>query len=82
MKLATLYKITLDELVYKPLREAQAEEFTSDSNKICGVLDVGENGTITLPESLMEMFDIKPDGKLLLLADRREGIALVKCSQF
>ena len=34
MKLATLYKITLDELVYKPLSEANAGEFSSDENKI------------------------------------------------
>ena len=82
MKLATLYKITLDELVYKPLREAQAEEISSDGNKICGVLDISEEGNIALPEPLMKMFDLHPGDKVLLLADRREGIALVKCSQF
>ena len=82
MKLASLYKITLDELVYKPLREAQAEEFATDGNKICGVLDIGEDNSITLPEPLMEMFDLQAGGKVLLLADRREGIAIVKCSLF
>jgi hypothetical protein len=30
----------------------------------------------------MEMFDMKAGDKVLLLADRREGIAIVKCSQF
>ena len=82
MKLATLYKITLDELVYKPLRDAQLNEFSSDGNKICGILDIAENGTIHLPGSLMEMFDMKIGDKVLLLADKREGIAIVKCSQF
>ena len=82
MKLATLYKITLDELVYKPLSEAKAGEFSSDKNKICGILNIDENGAINLPESLMEMFDMKTGDKVLLLADRREGIAIVKCSQF
>jgi DNA-binding XRE family transcriptional regulator len=82
MKLATLYKITLDELVYKPLSEAKAGEFSSDKNKICGILKIDENGVINLPESLMEMFDMKTGDKVLLLADRREGIAIVKCSQF
>lgn len=82
MKLATLYKVSLDELVYKPLREALSNEVSSDINKICGVLDIEENGVIKLPVSLMEMFDIKAGDKVLLLADRREGIALVKCSQF
>jgi DNA-binding XRE family transcriptional regulator len=82
MKLATLYKITLDELVYKPLKEAQMNEYSSGGNKICGVLDVAENGAVYLPEVLLEMFDMKVGDKVLLLADRREGIAIVKCSQF
>ena len=82
MKLATLYKITLDELVYKPLSEAEAGKFSSDSNKICGMLEIDENCAIGLPKILMEMFDMKMGDKVLLLADRREGIAIVKCSQF
>ena len=82
MKLATLYKITLDELVYKPLSEIQTSKFSSDQNKICGILDIDENCAINLPEPLMEMFDMKAGDKVLLLADRREGIAIVKCSQF
>ena len=82
MKLATLYKISLDELVYKPLREAQTGEFSPGGNKICGILEITENGAINLPECLMEMFDMKTGDKVLLLADSREGIAIVKCSQF
>ena len=82
MKLATLYKITLDELVYKPLRDAQLNEFSTDGNKICGILYIAENSTIHLPDSLKEMFDMKTGDKVLLLADKREGIAIVKCSQF
>jgi len=82
MKLATLYKITLDELVYKPLSEAKAGEFSSDENKICGILEINENGAVHLPEVLMKMFDMKTGDKVLVLADRREGIAIVKCSQF
>jgi bifunctional DNA-binding transcriptional regulator/antitoxin component of YhaV-PrlF toxin-antitoxin module len=45
-------------------------------------LDIAENGTIHLPGALMEMFDMKIGDKVLLLADKREGIAIVKCSQF
>ena len=82
MKLATLYKITLDELVYKPLSEAKAGEFSSDENKICGILEINENGAVHLPKVLMKMFDMKTGDKVLVLADRREGIAIVKCSQF
>lgn len=82
VKLATLFKISLDELVNKPLREAQVNDFSTGENKICGVLDLTEEGTITLPKLVMEMFNIHPGEKILLLADRKQGIAIVKCSQF
>ena len=74
--------LILDELVYKPLSEAKAGEFSSGENKICGILEIHENGAVHLPEVLLEMFDMKTGDKVLVLADRREGIAIVKCSQF
>ena len=46
MKLASLYKISLDELVNKPMREIQNSDFLSLDNKIGGVIDVSEEGTI------------------------------------
>ena len=82
MKLSSLYKISLDELVNKPLREVESDEFTSTDNKICGVLDISEEGTIRIPATVMEMFDLHPGERVLLLADRKQGIAMVKCSQF
>lgn len=82
VKLATLFKISLDELVNKPLRDAQVNDFSTGENKICGILDLSEEGTITFPKPVMEMFNIKPGEKILLLADRKQGIAIVKCSQF
>ena len=36
----------------------------------------------TIPEPVLEMFDIHPGEKIMLLADKRQGMALVKCSQF
>ena len=82
MKLASLFKLSLDELVNKPLSEIDTDSFTVKDDKICGVLDIAEDGTIIMPEIILDMFDIKPGSKLLLLADKREGIALVKCSHF
>lgn len=82
MKLSSLYKISLDELVNKPLREVESDDFTSTDNKICGVLDISEKGTIRIPAPVMEMFDLHPGERVLLLADRKQGIAMVKCSQF
>ena len=82
MKLASLYKVSLDELGNKPMREIQNRDFWSLDNKIGGVIDVSEEGTIRIPDTVLEMFDIHPGEKVLLLADKKQGIALIKCSYF
>ena len=82
VKLASLYKISLDELVHRPLKNQVNNDFISENGRICGVLEVSENSTIRLPESVMDLFDIHCGNKVLLLADQKQGIALVKCSQF
>ena len=82
MKLASLYKVSLDELVNKPMREIQNSDFLSLDYKIGGVIDMSEEGTIRIPDTVLEMFDIHPGEKVLLLADKKQGIALIKCSYF
>ena len=82
VKLARLYKISLDELVNKPLWAAEVNDLSGGEHKVCGVLEVSEGGSITLPKKIMDMFSIKPGEKILILADKKQGIAIVKCSQF
>ena len=82
MKLASLYKVSLDELGNKPMREIQNSDFLSLDNKIGGGIDVSEEGTIRIPDTVLEMFDIHPGEKVLLLADKKQGIALIKCCYF
>ena len=82
VKLASLYKITLDELVNKPLKEIAEQEVRSKDGKVGGVIELGEEGVIRIPKQVMEMFDMQAGDKLLLLADQRQGIAVVKCSKF
>jgi len=81
-KLATLYKVSLDELVNRPLMAAMSEAFEIEGGRICGVVDISEEGTIRIPDIVMEMFEIKCGDKMLLLADKKQGLALVKCSRF
>lgn len=82
VKLASLYKISLDELVNKPLSDAVQGIPSPDGGRLCGVLEISGEGTIRLPDSVMEMFDLHRGSKVLLLADKNQGLALVKCSQF
>lgn len=82
VKLASLYKISLDELVNRSLKNIMNNDFATEGGRICGVLDVSSEGTIRIPDSVMEVFDIHRGDKVLLLADKNQGIALIKCSPF
>lgn len=82
IKLANLYKVSLDELVNKPLHAVAKNDFTPQNGRICGVLDISQEGSITLPKSVLDLFEMECGDKLLLLADKAQGLALVKCSQF
>ena len=82
IKLANLYKVSLDELVNKPLHAVQKNDFAPQNGRICGVLDISQEGSITLPKSVLDLFDMECGDKVLLLADKTQGLALVKCSQF
>ncbi len=81
-KLATLYKISLDELVNRPLLAVMSKAFEVEDGRICGIVDISEEGTICIPDIVMEMFDINRGDKMLLLADKKQGLALIKCSRF
>ncbi len=82
VKLATLYKISLDELVNRPLTKVDENVISSDNNRICGVLEISADNAITIPEPVMDMFGICDGDRVLLLADKTQGIALVKCDRF
>ena len=44
--------------------------------KFLGLVKVGEKGQIVIPKGARDLFSIKPGDQLLLLADRKRGIAL------
>lgn len=78
VKLVTLFKVSLDEFVLKSMNESS--QGTND--KVMGVLEVSGSGQIHLPDEVMDLFDIHAGENVLLLADKEQGIAIMKCRQF
>lgn len=49
---------------------------------IFGVCKVGEKGQIVIPKEARDVFNIKPGDSVLLLGDKKKGMALVKTELF
>lgn len=83
VKLSSVFQVTLDEFVKMPLKDIGSAGLSDDkSGHVMGVIDVKECGQINIPDSVLKLFDIQTGEKVLLLADEKQGIAIVKCSQF
>ena len=50
--------------------------------KFASTVRVGEKGQIVIPKAARDMFNIKPGDTLLLLADDKRGIAIVRHELF
>ena len=49
-----------------------------NKDKYVGISKVGEKGQIVIPKEARDMFDIKPGDSLIVLSDKKKGIALLK----
>ena len=47
-------------------------------DKYIGICRVGEKGQIVVPKEARDMFDINPGDSIIVLCDKKKGIALVK----
>ena len=47
-------------------------------NKFVGIAKVGEKGQIVIPKEARDMFDIKPGNTVVILCDKKKGMAIVK----
>ena len=73
--LADLYEVSVDSLVRQI---AQRFPATEGKKHLFGIMKVGENGEIMLPEKARNVFGIKAGDTILLLGDEEKGLALVK----
>ena len=51
-------------------------------DKYVGIARVGEKGQIVIPKEARDMFDIKPGDSIVVLCDKKKGIALLKSEAF
>ena len=49
----------------------------SKAKRVFGTARVGDRGQIVIPKEARELFGIQPGDQLLLMADKKRGIALV-----
>ena len=47
-------------------------------DKFVGIAKVGEKGQIVIPKEARDMFDIKPGDSVVVLCDKKKGMAIVK----
>ena len=47
------------------------------SDQFLSTVRVGDKGQIVIPKEVRDLFEIEPGDSLLLMADKKEGIAIV-----
>jgi bifunctional DNA-binding transcriptional regulator/antitoxin component of YhaV-PrlF toxin-antitoxin module len=75
--IADCYHVTLDTLVRRPAEDL-LRETDEETKALFGVVTVQEDNTIELPETARELFSLAPGDELLVVGDRRKGMAMVK----
>ncbi len=78
VKLSALYKVSLDAMVKEPI-QLMTDEPNDKGQYMFGIVKVGDDGAIPLPEKAKQLMDIFPGDRMLLLGDNNQGIAIVKC---
>lgn len=49
-----------------------------NKKRFISMVTIGEKGQIVIPKAAREMFDLEPGDTIVLLADKKRGIALVQ----
>ena len=75
MRMAELYKVSLDDLVNYSQKESGLQ--IPEKGKHLWVVTVSEKGQLVIPKRAREIFHIKTGSSLMLLGDEEKGLAIV-----
>ena len=78
VKLSALFKVSLDAMVKEPV-QLLAEEPNDKGQYMFGIVKIGEDGSLPLPEKAKQVMEILPGDRMLLIGDKDQGIAMMKC---
>ena len=78
VKLSALFKVSLDAMVKEPV-QILAEEPNDKGQYMFGIVKIGEDGSLHLPEKAKQLMKILPGDRMLLIGDKDQGIAMMKC---
>ena len=78
VKLSALFKVSLDAMVKEPV-QLLAEEPNDKGQYMFGIVKIGEDGSLPLPEKAKQLMEILPGDRMLLIGDKDQGIAMMKC---
>ena len=78
VKMSALFKVSLDALVKEPI-QLLAEEPNDKGQYMFGIVKIGEDGSLPLPEKAKQLMEILPGDRMLLIGDKDRGIAMMKC---
>ena len=80
-EIADYYDVSIDTLISVSLEGLETNENTTEGKYIFGMVKVGQQGEVKLPQYACEVFNVNPGDHLMVLGDTAKGgIALAKIS--
>ncbi|MGN0841333.1 MAG: helix-turn-helix domain-containing protein [Candidatus Ornithospirochaeta sp.] len=81
MRLSTLFNVTIDALVGNVDEDQKTVGVAPKGKYFFGMVKIGEDGSIVLPQKALEIFNLSVGSELAVLGDEDRGFALVPKKQ-
>ena len=81
MRLSTLFNVTIDALVGNVDEDPKIVGVAPKGKYFFGMVKIGEDGSIVLPQKALEIFNLSIGSELAVLGDEDRGFALVPKKQ-